>query len=181
MSVGLLSDVDGRPVRDNVRSLQQSSRIEFARFPIRTKALGFGVVLIRVQKHEEILGHGFLAVIFIGELVNRRLVVMDVNTFLSSSNLFAHLRTELSLAARTRARSRTARKRRDVAFSPQCVIPPQSSLGIEDRRQRNCPFLHKNGAMGRRSVLSFLTMRLMSATVASVEDESKQPWHKFIL
>jgi hypothetical protein len=55
MPVGFLPDVDRRAVRDDVRPLQQSSRVELAGLAIRSKALGFRVVLVRVQKHEEIL------------------------------------------------------------------------------------------------------------------------------
>src|ERR1700687_1053632 len=55
MPVGFLPNVDRRPVCNDVRSLQQSSRIELARISVMTKALGFRMVLVRVQEHEEIL------------------------------------------------------------------------------------------------------------------------------
>ena len=56
MLVGLLADVDRRPIRDDVGSLQQSARIEFARFSVWPEALSFRMVLVGLQQHEEILG-----------------------------------------------------------------------------------------------------------------------------
>ncbi|MFI5091015.1 MAG: hypothetical protein ACHP7P_13235 [Terriglobales bacterium] len=46
--VGFLPDVDGWPVRNDVRPLQQSSRIKLARLPVRPEALGFRMVLVRL-------------------------------------------------------------------------------------------------------------------------------------
>ena len=41
MLVGLFADVDRWPVRDDVRPLQQSARVECARLPVRPEALRF--------------------------------------------------------------------------------------------------------------------------------------------
>ena len=48
MLVGFFADVDRRPVRNDVRTLQQSARIELARLAVWPKTLRFWVVLIRV-------------------------------------------------------------------------------------------------------------------------------------
>ena len=77
--VGFFSDVDGRPVCNDVRSLQQPSRIEFARLSVWSKALGFRMVLVRVQKHEEILWECSTAIVLVREFVNGRLVIVDVD------------------------------------------------------------------------------------------------------
>ena len=81
MPVGLLSEEDRRPVRNNVRSLQQAPRIEIARFPVRSQALSLRVILIGIQQHEEIFGERFVGVIFIAEFVNRRIAVVKVDAF----------------------------------------------------------------------------------------------------
>jgi len=48
MLVGLFADVDRWPVRNDVRPLQQAARVEFARLPVRTKALSLRMVLVRL-------------------------------------------------------------------------------------------------------------------------------------
>jgi len=72
-------DVNGRPVRDNVCSLQQSSRVELARLSVWRQALRFWVVLVRLQEHEEILYHCSATVVFVCEFVSGRLVIVDVD------------------------------------------------------------------------------------------------------
>jgi len=46
MPVGFHPDVDGRPVRNDVCALQQTSRVELARLSVWPKALRFWVVLV---------------------------------------------------------------------------------------------------------------------------------------
>jgi len=79
MLVGLFADVDGRPVRDDVYALQQTSRVELTRLAVWPKALRFWVVLVGVQEHEEILRKYLTTVVFIRKLVNGRLGIVDID------------------------------------------------------------------------------------------------------
>jgi len=79
MPVVLFSDVDWRPVRDDVRSLQQSACVELARLAIRPQALCFGMALVGVEQHEEILWNDSATVVFVSEFVNTRFVIVDVD------------------------------------------------------------------------------------------------------
>jgi len=79
MLIGFLPDVDRRPVRNNVCSLQQSACIELARLSVRSKALGFWMVLVRVQEHEEILDDRPATVVFVSEFVNAGLGIVDID------------------------------------------------------------------------------------------------------
>ena len=81
MLVGFLANIDRRPIRDDMRPLQQAARVEFTRVPGRPEALRLRVVLIRVQQHEEILRKYPAAVVFVRELVNGRLGIVDVDAF----------------------------------------------------------------------------------------------------
>jgi len=79
MPVGFLPDVDGWPVRNDVRPLQQFASIAVARLSVRPKDLRFWVVLVRIQKHEEILRKYPATVVLIREFVDGRLMIMNVD------------------------------------------------------------------------------------------------------
>ena len=57
-------------LRDYVRALQQSARIEFAWFSVWAKALRFWVILVSVQEHEEVLRERAATVVIVCEFVN---------------------------------------------------------------------------------------------------------------
>jgi hypothetical protein len=65
VTVGFFADLNGRPVGDNMRPLQQPTRIELARASTRCKAFGLRMVLVRIQEHEEILWHDLVAIVFV--------------------------------------------------------------------------------------------------------------------
>jgi hypothetical protein len=76
--IGLFADVDRGRIRDDVRALQQPASIEFTGSPVRTKALGFWVVLIRLQKHEEVLWHSLPTIVFVGEVRRREIEMVTL-------------------------------------------------------------------------------------------------------
>jgi hypothetical protein len=79
MLVGLFADINRWQIRDDVRSLQQSARIEFARSSIWRETLRFRVVLVRLQQHEELPHYCPATVVLVCEFVNGRLGIMDID------------------------------------------------------------------------------------------------------